>query len=230
MLHKLRDDGNTIVVIEHNLDVIKTADWMIDLGPEGGHRGGQIIAEGTPEQLATVAASHTGRFLAQDAVAGPAGAAAKAKAAASAEGQGTAEEEERMNPTVYTLDIESRWRDMDAFNHVNNASYLGYIEEARVRWFKSLSTDWAGETSAPVMASVTVNYKRPAHWPETLRIELFAERVGGKSLTLGHRIAVGVAIRPCSIATATRCWCGSTAPASRCHLPDAVRAACTADA
>lgn len=93
-----------------------------------------------------------------------------------------------MTPIVYTLDIESRWRDMDAFNHVNNASYLGYIEEARVRWFKSLSSDWAGETSAPVMASVTVNYRRPAHWPETLRIELFAERVGGKSLTLGHRI------------------------------------------
>ncbi len=64
VLHKLRDDGNTIVVIEHNLDVIKTADWVIDLGPEGGHRGGQIIGEGTPEQLATVPASHTGRFLA----------------------------------------------------------------------------------------------------------------------------------------------------------------------
>ncbi|MCX7033733.1 MAG: excinuclease ABC subunit UvrA, partial [Arenimonas sp.] len=65
VLHKLRDDGNTIVVIEHNLDVIKTADWVIDLGPEGGHRGGQILAEGTPEHLATVAESHTGRFLAK---------------------------------------------------------------------------------------------------------------------------------------------------------------------
>ena len=65
MLHKLRDDGNTIVVIEHNLDVIKTADWVIDLGPEGGHRGGQIIAEGTPEDLARNEASHTGRFLAK---------------------------------------------------------------------------------------------------------------------------------------------------------------------
>ncbi len=64
VLHKLRDEGNTIVVIEHNLDVIKTADWVIDLGPEGGHRGGDIIAEGTPEELVTVAASHTGRFLA----------------------------------------------------------------------------------------------------------------------------------------------------------------------
>jgi excinuclease ABC subunit A len=65
VLHKLRDDGNTIVVIEHNLDVIKTADWVIDLGPEGGHRGGQILAEGTPEDLARVEASHTGRFLAR---------------------------------------------------------------------------------------------------------------------------------------------------------------------
>ena len=65
VLHKLRDDGNTIVVIEHNLDVIKTADWVIDLGPEGGHRGGRILAEGTPEYLATVAESHTGRFLAK---------------------------------------------------------------------------------------------------------------------------------------------------------------------
>lgn len=65
VLHKLRDDGNTIVVIEHNLDVIKTADWVIDLGPEGGHRGGQILAEGTPEDLAAVAGSHTGRFLAK---------------------------------------------------------------------------------------------------------------------------------------------------------------------
>ncbi|MDI1252863.1 excinuclease ABC subunit UvrA [Thermomonas sp.] len=65
VLHKLRDDGNTIVVIEHNLDVIKTADWVIDLGPEGGHRGGEIIAQGTPEDLAKEPRSHTGQFLAR---------------------------------------------------------------------------------------------------------------------------------------------------------------------
>lgn len=63
VLHKLRDRGNTIVVIEHNLDVIKTADWVIDLGPEGGNGGGEIIATGTPEQVALVAGSHTARFL-----------------------------------------------------------------------------------------------------------------------------------------------------------------------
>ncbi|SDU09371.1 excinuclease ABC subunit UvrA [Geopseudomonas guangdongensis] len=64
VLHRLRDHGNTVVVIEHNLDVIKTADWLVDLGPEGGSRGGQIIATGTPEQVASMAHSHTGRFLA----------------------------------------------------------------------------------------------------------------------------------------------------------------------
>ncbi|UIP28249.1 excinuclease ABC subunit UvrA [Photobacterium sp. TLY01] len=63
VLHRLRDHGNTIVVIEHNLDVIKTADWIIDLGPEGGSGGGEIIATGTPEQVAEVAGSHTARFL-----------------------------------------------------------------------------------------------------------------------------------------------------------------------
>jgi excinuclease ABC subunit A len=60
----LRDEGNTIVVIEHNLDVIKTADWVIDLGPEGGAGGGEIVATGTPEEIAAVTRSHTGRFLA----------------------------------------------------------------------------------------------------------------------------------------------------------------------
>jgi len=65
VLHRLRDQGNTIVVIEHNLDVIKTADWVIDLGPEGGSGGGQIVAVGTPEQLAKKRGCHTGRFLKQ---------------------------------------------------------------------------------------------------------------------------------------------------------------------
>ncbi len=64
VLHRLCDAGNTVVVIEHNLDVIKTADWVIDLGPEGGHRGGLILATGTPEQIAKNKKSHTGRFLA----------------------------------------------------------------------------------------------------------------------------------------------------------------------
>ena len=65
VLSRLVDQGNTVLVIEHNLDVIKTADWIIDLGPEGGEAGGQIVATGTPEQVAQIEGNHTGRFLRQ---------------------------------------------------------------------------------------------------------------------------------------------------------------------
>ena len=63
MLQRLVDAGNTVIVIEHNLDVIKTADWIIDLGPEGGDDGGYVVAAGTPEEVAAVEASYTGRYL-----------------------------------------------------------------------------------------------------------------------------------------------------------------------
>jgi excinuclease ABC subunit A len=63
VLQHLRDAGNTIVVIEHNLDVIKTADWLIDMGPEGGAGGGQVVGVGTPEEIVALEQSHTGRYL-----------------------------------------------------------------------------------------------------------------------------------------------------------------------
>ena len=63
VLLKLRDAGNTLIVIEHNLEMIKCADWILDLGPEGGEGGGRILGEGTPEQIASLEASHTGRYL-----------------------------------------------------------------------------------------------------------------------------------------------------------------------
>ncbi|MFN2524052.1 MAG: excinuclease ABC subunit A, partial [Mycobacteriales bacterium] len=69
VLGRLVDQGNSVIVIEHNLDVIKTADWVIDMGPEGGSGGGTVVAQGTPEQVAKVEASHTGRFL-QEVLAG----------------------------------------------------------------------------------------------------------------------------------------------------------------
>ena len=65
VLHELTDQGNTVVVIEHNLEVIKTADWVIDLGPEGGDGGGEVVAQGTPEDIARSPRSHTGRFLSE---------------------------------------------------------------------------------------------------------------------------------------------------------------------
>jgi excinuclease ABC subunit A len=64
VLHELVEQGNSVIVIEHNLDVVKTADWIIDIGPEGGDGGGKIVATGTPEQVAKVAGSHTGQYLA----------------------------------------------------------------------------------------------------------------------------------------------------------------------
>jgi excinuclease ABC subunit A len=65
VLSRLVDSGNTVIVIEHNLDVIKCSDWVIDMGPEGGFRGGQVVAEGTPELVASVKASYTGQFLSE---------------------------------------------------------------------------------------------------------------------------------------------------------------------
>jgi excinuclease ABC subunit A len=63
VLHELVDQGNTMIVIEHNLEVVKTADWIVDMGPEGGDAGGEVVAEGTPEQIARNPASYTGQYL-----------------------------------------------------------------------------------------------------------------------------------------------------------------------
>ncbi len=90
--------------------------------------------------------------------------------------------------SVFEIEMDVRWGDMDAFNHVNNASYLRYIEEARVLWFKQISPRWADPDCAPILAAAQMNYRRPIGWPERLRIVMAAERLGGKSLTLAHRI------------------------------------------
>ena len=81
-----------------------------------------------------------------------------------------------------------RWRDLDAFSHVNNSTFLTYIEEARLQWFQSLPGPWVTEDTAPVLAATHVNYRRPIEWPEQLMVELYAERVGNTSLTVAHRI------------------------------------------
>jgi len=65
VLHRFADQGNTVLIIEHNLDVIKTADWIVDMGPEGGSGGGRVVVQGTPEEVAAHEGSHTGRFLRQ---------------------------------------------------------------------------------------------------------------------------------------------------------------------
>lgn len=91
-------------------------------------------------------------------------------------------------PPLFTIDFAVRWRDLDAFNHVNNAAFLTYLEEARLRWLESLDGPWLSETCAPVLAAAELQFRRPIGWPETLRIELRAQRVGQSSLSLAHRI------------------------------------------
>ena len=89
---------------------------------------------------------------------------------------------------VFQYRISVRWRDLDAFNHVNNASYLSYLEEARVQWLRTFSTDWDTIAAAPVMAAVQVNYRAPINWPGEVLVSQFIERRGTTSLTLAHRI------------------------------------------
>ncbi|MFZ5636731.1 MAG: acyl-CoA thioesterase [Pseudomonadota bacterium] len=81
-----------------------------------------------------------------------------------------------------------RWRDLDAFDHVNNANFLTYLEEARVRWFRDLPDAWVDQRRMPLLAAVQINYRRPIPYPAEIAVELYADRVGNTSLTIGHRI------------------------------------------
>ena len=89
---------------------------------------------------------------------------------------------------AFVSPVELRWRDLDAFNHVNNSNYLTFLEEARIRWFATLGEDWLTEEFAPVIASVVLNYKRPIEYPSKVSVELFTAGLGTSSVTIGHRI------------------------------------------
>ena len=86
------------------------------------------------------------------------------------------------------MPIELRWRDLDALNHVNNSNFMTYLEEARIRWFDSLSEPWLTDSVAPLLAAVQMNYRVPIPYPARVVVELFGDRVGSSSVTLGHRI------------------------------------------
>ncbi len=90
--------------------------------------------------------------------------------------------------TLFRMPLSVRWRDLDAFNHVNNSNFLTYLEEARIRWFDSLDEEWVTEHSAPLLAAVQVNYRLPIPYPAELVVELHCERLGNTSVTVGHRI------------------------------------------
>lgn len=84
--------------------------------------------------------------------------------------------------------VPVRWRDLDAYQHVNNSVFLTFLEEARIQWFESLPGPWRSTEAEPVLAAMHLNFRRPILHPETLRVELRAERVGRSSLTIAHRI------------------------------------------
>ncbi len=84
--------------------------------------------------------------------------------------------------------ISVRWRDMDAMGHVNNAKYISYLEEARVRWMQGVPGVAMTDAIAPVVAATNVNYRAPIVWPNDIVVELFVERLGTSSVTIGHRI------------------------------------------
>ena len=92
------------------------------------------------------------------------------------------------NEQIFRIPIPLRWSDMDGFHHVNNARYLTFLEQARIEWFETIDEPWVTETAAPVVASATLNFKRPIEYPARLFAELFTERLGNSSVVIGHRI------------------------------------------
>lgn len=91
-------------------------------------------------------------------------------------------------PVLFRMPVALRWRDLDAFNHVNNSNFLTYLEEARIRWFASWGGEWVSETMAPLLAAVQLNYRMPIPYPSDVVVELFTDRLGTSSVTIGHRI------------------------------------------
>ncbi|MGB8633813.1 MAG: thioesterase family protein [Rhodanobacteraceae bacterium] len=99
-----------------------------------------------------------------------------------------------MSPTestatpMFHTPVEVRWGDMDAYNHVNNARYLTYLEQARLAWLNTLDRSWLGPHCAPVLAAAQVNYRKPITWPASVEVILECQRLGSSSVTVGHRI------------------------------------------
>ena len=129
-------------------------------------------------------------------------------------------------PLLATLTMPVRWRDLDAFAHVNNSTYLTYLEEARLHWFGQIDGPWRTASVAPVVAAVHVNYRRQLSWPATLAVELYCERLGNSSLTVAFRMLDGG--DPAAIyadGNTVMVWIDS-ASGKPVALPDSIRRAC----
>jgi acyl-CoA thioester hydrolase len=131
-------------------------------------------------------------------------------------------------PELIRIPLSVRWRDLDAFNHVNNSKYLSYLEEARLRWLITMPGMGLEDHIAPVVAASNLNYRRPIGWPGDVVVELFVERLGNTSITIGHRIVdAGDAGAVYCDGNVVMVWIdrdnGRAAP-----LPEFVRTACAA--
>lgn len=119
------------------------------------------------------------------------------------------------------IPISVRWRDMDSMGHVNNAKYVSYLEEARVRWILDIPGVSMTDRIAPVVAANNINYRRPLAWPNDILVELYVDRLGTSSVTIGHRIVDQDGVLYCD-GNVVVVWMdthtGKSAP-----LPDAVR-------
>ncbi|MGH8152979.1 MAG: acyl-CoA thioesterase [Rhodanobacteraceae bacterium] len=123
------------------------------------------------------------------------------------------------------IPLHVRWRDLDAFNHVNNASYLTYLEEARLQWLRQVPGEWFNEHAMPVTASVEMRYRKPINWPAEIDVLLACERLGNSSVTVGHRIVDrGDAARVYGDGRVVLAWI-DPATGAAVPLPDAIRAA-----
>lgn len=121
--------------------------------------------------------------------------------------------------------LSVRWGDMDSFNHVNNAAFATYLEEARMHWFTSLGPGWIDDRISPILAAQTINYRVPIEWPAALVIEMRTERIGRTSLTLAFRIAsAGSPLRHYADGSHVLVWIDRASGRSV-PLPDLVRKA-----
>ncbi|TAN05387.1 MAG: acyl-CoA thioesterase [Rhodanobacteraceae bacterium] len=128
--------------------------------------------------------------------------------------------------TLATIPLHVRWRDLDAFNHVNNSSYLTYLEESRLQWLRGVPGEWFNAHAMPVMAAVELHYRKPIEWPAEIDVLLSCERLGTTSMTIGNRI---VARNDAAVVYAegsvVMVWV-DPATGAAVPLPDAIRKAC----
>ena len=116
-------------------------------------------------------------------------AAEKPIEAAPAEAAAAVRPQQQPAPRVlFSAPIAVRWRDLDAFNHVNNSNFLTYLEEARLQWLKDVPGPWFDAHSMPLLAAAELNYRAPIEWPALIMVQLSCERLGNSSITIGHRI------------------------------------------